>query len=97
MRAAGGLLYGERMSAETIIARFDVTGWDRAELPGLGLPGADDDWLGARMFFASFDEQTNLQLLERSGFELDEARVVPFDEPVHGLVRFMWVLASTPG
>ena len=53
MRAVGGLLYGERMSAETITARFDVTGWDRAELPGLGLSGADGDWLGAVVIFVS--------------------------------------------
>jgi ubiquinone/menaquinone biosynthesis C-methylase UbiE len=70
-------------------------------LATLGTADADDvvdeDWLGAPMFFASFDEETNRRLLERTGFELEEARVVPFDEPGHGLVRFMWVLASTPG
>jgi hypothetical protein len=71
-------------------------------LATLGTADADDvvdeDWLGAPMFFASFDEETNRRLLERTGFELEEARVVPFDEPGHGLVRFMWVLASSrPG
>jgi SAM-dependent methyltransferase len=71
----------------------------------MGTADADDvvesDWLGAPMFFASFDEQTNRELLLRSGFELVDARVVPFEEPGHGHVRFMWVLAtrgaSTPG
>lgn len=53
----------------------------------------DDDWLGAPMFFASFDEEANRRLLERAGLELVDARVVPFEEPGHGLVRFMWVLA----
>lgn len=53
----------------------------------------EDDWLGAPMFFASFDEETNWRLLVAAGFELVEARVVPFEEPGHGLVRFMWVLA----
>ena len=52
-----------------------------------------DDWLGAPMFFASFDEGANRELLTRAGFELVDARVVPFEEPGHGLVRFMWVLA----
>jgi SAM-dependent methyltransferase len=56
----------------------------------------EDDWLGAPMFFASFDEGTNIRLLERAGFEVEEARVVPFEEPGHGLVRFMWVLAHAP-
>ena len=57
----------------------------------------DEDWLGAPMFFASFDERTNRVLLERAGFAIEDARVVPFEEPGHGLVRFMWVLARRPG
>jgi hypothetical protein len=67
----------------------------------LGTADADDvvedDWLGAPMFFASFDERTNRELLERTGFRIEDARVVPFEEPGHGLVRFMWVLARRPG
>jgi SAM-dependent methyltransferase len=67
----------------------------------LGTADADDvveeDWLGAPMFFASFDEQTNLELLERTDFRIEDARVVPFEEPGHGLVRFMWVLARRSG
>jgi hypothetical protein len=55
------------------------------------------DWLGAPMFFASFDEGTNRELLERTGFAIEDARVVPVEEPGHGLVRFMWVLARRPG
>ena len=54
----------------------------------------DPDWLGAPMFFASFDEPTNRRLLADAGLEAVEARVVPFEEPGHGLVRFMWVLAQ---
>jgi SAM-dependent methyltransferase len=56
----------------------------------------DEDWLGAPMFFASFGPDENLALLARAGFEVEEARVVPFEEPDHGLVRFMWVLGSRP-
>jgi SAM-dependent methyltransferase len=54
----------------------------------------DPDWLGAPMFFASFDEPTNYLLLREAGLDTVEARVVPFEEPGHGLVRFMWVLAQ---
>ncbi|MFL5920667.1 MAG: class I SAM-dependent methyltransferase [Gaiellaceae bacterium] len=54
----------------------------------------DADWLGAPMFFASFDEETNGQLLAGAGLRTVEARVVPFEEPGHGLVPFMWVLAE---
>jgi cyclopropane fatty-acyl-phospholipid synthase-like methyltransferase len=79
-------------------------GWLRPGGRFLGTMGTADahdvveeDWLGAPMFFASFDEQTNLELLQRVGFKVDDARVVPFEEPGHGLVRFMWVLATRPG
>jgi len=80
-----------------------ILGWLR---PGgwllgmLGTADADDevdpDWLGAPMFFASYDEAANRESLEAAGFALEEARVVPFEEPGHGLVRFMWVLARKP-
>jgi SAM-dependent methyltransferase len=69
-------------------------------LATLGTADADDeveaDWLGAPMFFASYDEEWNRRALESAGFVLEEARVVPFEEPGHGLVRFMWVLARKP-
>jgi len=66
-------------------------------LATLGTAEADDevesDWLGAPMFFASFDEASNRGLLGAAGLEPIDARVVPFEEPGHGLTRFMWVLA----
>jgi SAM-dependent methyltransferase len=69
-------------------------------LATLGTADAADeveaDWLGAPMFFASYDEEWDRRALESAGFVLDEARVVPFEEPGHGLVRFMWVLARKP-
>jgi cyclopropane fatty-acyl-phospholipid synthase-like methyltransferase len=65
-------------------------------LTTMGTAGADDevdDWLGARMFFASFDEAANRRMLADAGFDLVEAKVIPIEEPGHGLVSFMWVLA----
>lgn len=56
----------------------------------------EDDWLGAPMFFASFDEPTGLSLVTDAGLELVEHSVVPQDEPGHGVVSFMWVLARKP-
>ncbi len=54
----------------------------------------EEDWLGAPMFFASFDEETNRRLLDAAGFELVRDRVITHDAPGHGPVSFMWVLAS---
>jgi SAM-dependent methyltransferase len=78
-----------------------IAGWLRPGgtlLATMGTANAHDeveaDWLGAPMFFASFDEETNRELLAGAGFDPVEARVVPFEEPGHGLVRFMWVLAE---
>jgi SAM-dependent methyltransferase len=66
----------------------------------LGTANADDevepDWLGAPMFFASYDEEWNRRALEDAGFVLEEARVVPVEEPGHGVVSFMWALARKP-
>ena len=66
----------------------------------LGTANADDeveaDWLGAPMFFASYHEERNRRALESAGFVLEEARVVSFEEPGHGVVSFMWVLARKP-
>jgi hypothetical protein len=68
-------------------------------LATMGTAAADDevdpDWLGAPMFFASFDEPANHCLLRDAGLDTVEAKVVPFEEPGHGLVRFMWVLARS--
>lgn len=66
-------------------------------LATMGTGGAEDevedDWLGAPMFFASFDEAANRHMLAEAGFELIEAKVIPIEEPGHGLVSFMWILA----
>jgi cyclopropane fatty-acyl-phospholipid synthase-like methyltransferase len=67
-------------------------------LTTMGTGGSDDDveddWLGAPMFFASFDPDTNRKLLVDAGFEIEHERVIVHDEPGHGPVSFMWVLAS---
>ncbi len=54
----------------------------------------EEEWLGAPMFFASFDADTNRTLLAEAGFELVRERVITHDEPGHGPVSFMWVLGG---
>jgi hypothetical protein len=51
------------------------------------------DWLGAPMYFASFDPDTNRTLLADAGFEPLRERVITHDEPGHGPVSLMWILA----
>jgi SAM-dependent methyltransferase len=62
-----------------------------------GVGDIDDDveadWLGAPMFFASFDPDTNRAMIAAAGFEILRDRIVPIDEPGHGPVSFQWVLA----
>jgi ubiquinone/menaquinone biosynthesis C-methylase UbiE len=68
-------------------------------LTTLGTAGGEDaveeDWLGARMFFASFTPEQNRRLLREAGFEVVRDRVVPHEEPGHGPLSFMWVLARS--
>jgi SAM-dependent methyltransferase len=60
-------------------------------------PGdVQDDWLGAPMFFASYDVETNLRLLAESGFNVLEHDVVMQDEGEEGLAGFLWILAWKP-
>jgi SAM-dependent methyltransferase len=88
-RAEQGLLL------QRIAAWLRPGGWLLATMATAATEGeVDPDWLGAPMFFAAFDEATNLRLLREAGLDAAKARVVPYEEPGHGLVRFMWVLAQ---
>lgn len=77
-----------------------IAGWLRPgghALLTFGVGDIDDEveaeWLGAPMFFASFDPDTNRAMLAAAGFEILRDRIVPIDEPGHGRVSFQWVLA----
>ena len=77
-----------------------IAGWLRPgghALLTFGVGDIDDevepDWLGAPMFFASFDPDTNRAMIAATGFEILRDRIVPIDEPGHGPVSFQWVLA----
>jgi SAM-dependent methyltransferase len=87
----------QRPLLERIFEWLAPGGW---LLATFGTANTDDevepDWLGAPMFFASYDEEWNRRAVESAGFVLEEARVVPFEEPGHGVVSFMWVLARKP-
>jgi SAM-dependent methyltransferase len=90
-----------RVQQAPLLAR--IAGWLKAGgwlLATMGVAGSDDvieeDWLGAPMFFASFDAETNRRLVGDAGFEIAREHVVEHDEPGHGPVSFMWLLARKP-
>jgi SAM-dependent methyltransferase len=57
-------------------------------------PGSiDQDWLGSKMYWSSYDVQTNEMMLLRAGFELLEAEVIEDNEDGKP-VPFYWVLAQ---
>ncbi len=67
-------------------------------LTSLGAGGTDDtevDWLGAPMFFSSWDADTNRKLLRAAGFTLLFDEVIVMREP-EGESAFLWVLAQRP-
>ena len=90
-----------RAEQATLLAR--IAGWLRPgghALLTLGVGDTPDEveaeWLGAPMFFASFDADRNRGMLATAGFETIRDRIVPIDEPGHGPVSFQWVLARRP-
>ena len=61
------------------------------------MPGdLDDDFLGARMYWSSFDGETNRRLVEGAGLHIVSAQTEP--ELEHGEpVAFLWIIARQPG
>ena len=58
-------------------------------------PGSvEEDWLGAPMFFSSFDADTNRRLVTDAGLDLVLEEIVTMHEEGHGDVQFLWVLAE---
>lgn len=55
----------------------------------------EEDWLGAPMYFSHFDGQTNRELVERAGLEIETANVEVADEDGTD-VSFLWLLARKP-
>ena len=55
----------------------------------------EEDWLGAPMYWSSFDSQTNLRLVREAGLEIVQARKETVEE--HGeQATFLWIVARKP-
>jgi SAM-dependent methyltransferase len=70
-------------------------GWFLASLPGSDNPGWRGEWLGAEMFFAGCDAETNRRLAEEAGLEVVRDELETMVEP-EGEVRWQWLLARRP-
>ncbi len=69
-------------------------GWFLVNLGIVDDPGSiEPDWLGAAMYWSSYDAQTNLDLIRQAGLTLIETEILTDDEDGE-LVLFLWVLAK---
>ncbi len=67
-------------------------------LASFGRSGGEgiEEWLGVPMFFASYTEEENRELVQAAGLEIERDEVVPIIEPDYGEARFQWILARKP-
>ncbi len=69
-------------------------GWLLVNLGISNDPGSiEPDWLGAPMYWSSYDAQTNLDLVSQSGFTLVETDIL-IDNEDGQPVSFLWILAK---
>ncbi len=69
-------------------------GWLLMNLGTSNDPGSiEPDWLGAAMYWSSYDAQTNREMIQRAGFALVEAEILLDDED-GAPVPFLWILAQ---
>ena len=68
-------------------------GWFLASLGSRGCPDTIERWLGAEMFFSSYDAKTNRRLVTESGLRIELHETITMREP-EGEATFWWVLAQ---
>jgi ubiquinone/menaquinone biosynthesis C-methylase UbiE len=96
------LIHVPRADHPQLLAKiFDWLGGGGVFVASLGahdLPeGRETDWLGGgEMTWSFFDADANRRMLEETGFELDEALVIPQAEPDNVTVEFLWTVARKP-
>lgn len=56
----------------------------------------NQDWLGGKMYWSSYDAETNREMVRGAGFEIVKAEVIEDDEDGKS-VPFLWVLARKSG
>jgi SAM-dependent methyltransferase len=58
-----------------------------------GGEGVEEDWLGVPMFFGSYTEPENRELVEAAGLGIERDETIAIIEPEYGQARFQWMLA----
>ncbi len=56
--------------------------------------GYDDNWLGAPMYWSSFDSETNKRMVEEAGFHILSAEEETAIEEDEGPTTFLWIVAQ---
>ena len=56
----------------------------------------EDDWLGVRMYWSSFDGETNLRIVEEAGLRVTSAREET-SQADDASETFLWIVARKPG
>jgi ubiquinone/menaquinone biosynthesis C-methylase UbiE len=57
--------------------------------------GVEDDWLGAPMYWSTFDAETNLRLVREAGLEVVRSEIETVQE-FGETVSFLWIVAQKP-
>jgi SAM-dependent methyltransferase len=94
------LIHVPRTEQRDLLTR--IAGWLRpggvfvATMGTRGTPGdVDDDFLGTRMYWSTYDSETNRRLIEEAGLQVVHAQEEAEEE--HGeRVAFLWIVARKP-
>lgn len=92
------LIHLPREELMVLLARLVIWlrpgGWFMANLGVSDNPGSiEPDWLGAPMYWSSYDAQTNLDGVQQAGLTLIETEILLDDEDGEN-VPFLWILAQ---
>jgi hypothetical protein len=58
--------------------------------------GVEEDWLGAPMYWSSYDSETNVRLVRDAGLDIIQAGEETVEEDGEP-VTFLWIVARKPG
>lgn len=57
--------------------------------------GVEDDWLGAPMYWSTYDSETNVRIVKEAGLDIIRAEIETTEE-FGETVRFLWIVARKP-